>query len=216
MKVYHYTSPKDWGDIQRGSWKSHDNPGLGANFRVGKIDDKAWKTLAIFALLEPVPQNWIHNSKFPDTWSRLKADMGKMLLEIEVEEGDPNVFVIDRGEVEKFRTDKKKEQNRRLAEGNYIGSKVPLLDYLKNIDKYPFALPEVIITDHVPLARISISSEQPLLHESIEEWAEGSVYRQQAIREITSIAELKVWYETKYLPQKEKEQPSSELRGKLR
>lgn len=221
MKIYHYASVRDWEDIKKENSRTKQ-PGLSPRRRLGRIHNKAYAAVAVFALLEATPKNWTHNNKFPDIWSQLKKDIGKMLLEIEIDENDPNIFVIDRGEMEAFLyennsvlSEEEKDAKRERAEGQYIETKIPLAEYLKHPDRYPYVLPEVIFTKGVPIDKITISAEQPLLHESIEQWPEGGMYQKQTIKEIISIPELKVWYETKYLKRKN-EKPHSELHQKLR
>ncbi|MFA6076793.1 MAG: hypothetical protein WC735_01815 [Candidatus Paceibacterota bacterium] len=223
MKVYHYTSLDNWALIKKGSWKSRDKSGLGAIRRVGQVHEDALDTGAVFALLEPVPKNWTHNTQFPDIWFHLTRDIGRMLLEIQVDESDKNVFVVDRGEIEKFLYKigsegggKEIYNERKIAEGKYIGSKVPIAEYLRHPERYPFVLPEVIFTDDIPIEKISISAEQPLMQELLDkEVGETGSYRDSVIRQIKEIPELKAWYETKYLGKKN-ESPSSEIGGKLR
>ena len=100
MKVYHYTHFKNWHHIQKGSWESGGEPGLGASRRMGKEDMDAWKTGAVFTLLEPTPNNWVENEHFKGIWDYLKDEMGILLLELDINPEEDRVFVVDRGHVE--------------------------------------------------------------------------------------------------------------------
>lgn len=219
MKIYHYTSLSDWEEIKQGSYVSNHKPGLGANRRVGRVNNEAWNTTAVFALLEAIPKNWTHNKEFPDIWARLKRDIGKVLLEINIDEKDQSVFVIDRSELQKYldidntnQSEEEKKMNRDTAEGKYIGSRISLFDYLKKENNHSYTLPEVIITEDIPIEKVSISKEQPLLEELLSE-IKGE-YRNRIVKQIKDIPELKDWYEKKYIT--ENKEQISEIRNKLR
>lgn len=202
MKVYHYARTEDWNRIKKGSYKSDNLPGLGANKRVGKHDDEAFDTCAVFALLEPLPREWVSNEHFKLTWETLKSDLyGRVLLEIEVDDTMP-VFVIDRGTIEGVLYEDKTGipgeylfENRKDAERAYIGNKVPLQEYVKNPEKYKFSLPEVIITAHVPFENIRISEQQPLLEEYLHHYKKSPILLEEIHNNIRYIPELKAWYE---------------------
>lgn len=202
MKVYHYTEIKDWKDIKAGSYRSKNIPGLGANRRVGREDREAWNTGAVFCFLEPVPTDWVHNTHFKLTWDAIKHDIqGRMLLEITVDENTP-AYVIDRGLAEghlyKEKTDIPKGYlfpTRKDAEAAYIQSKVPLKEFIEKRQDYNFSLPEVIITEDVPLEKVKISEKQPFLEEDLEKYKNTPIFMEDIMRDINSIPELKAWYE---------------------
>ncbi len=199
MKVYHYSHFDYWRDIKRGSWKSKDKPGLGAHRRMGREDMEAWKTGAVFALLEPLPDNWVKNKDFREIWDYLRNDMGTLLLELDVDPEKDKVFVVDRGHIEGFLYDDKKgiperylHSTRKEGERAYMESKVSLKDYLSRAEEFGYSMPEIIISEDVPLERITISEQQPLLEEELKEY--GGEYRRRRIRDIREIPELARWY----------------------
>jgi hypothetical protein len=215
MKVYHYARTEDWNRIKNGSYKSDNLPGLGASKSVGKHDDEAFDTRAVFALLEPLPREWVSNEHFKLTWESLKSDLsGRVLLEIEVDDRMP-AFVIDCGMREGVLYEDKTGipgeylfENRKAAERAYIGNKVPLQEYVKNPEKYKFSLPEVIITAHVPFENIRISEQQPLLEEYLPYYKKAPIVLEEILLNINYMPELKAWYEKrigKIPPPKEQE-----------
>lgn len=196
MKVFHYADHLKWRDIKKGSWRSNYKPGLGAILRLGSDDGEAWDTTAVFALLEPKPECWTSNPYFKNIWNYLRKNIGKLLLEIDIDSvKDSNVFVVDRGHPEGFLYGDKSgipakylHKSRQDAERQYVLGKIPLHEYLEQRQELDFALPEVIITDDVPLEKISIAADQPLLEESL-------VIDPENIFELERIPELKTWCE---------------------
>lgn len=222
MKLYHYSKIDNWDEIKEGSWVSEDRPGLGANLRMGIEDEGAKETLGLWAFLSPVPEEWKTNEKFPNVWDNLKANMGKMLLEIDIDENDTTAFVADWAHMEGYvRPVKENEESsnqythktRLDAEGAYYKTKISLKDFLDNHDALHYTLPEVILTDHVPLEKIKISETQPLLQEymdlrplsMLKEWKSGMA------KKINEIPELKKWWED-YLSQREYREGGGEIR----
>lgn len=228
VKLYHYTHLNKWQSIKTGSYVSNHVPGLGNSLRVGTTHPEAVNTAAVFSLLEPTPQSWVNNSLFPDTWDRLQAYIGSLLLEVEVDPEEEGIYVLDRGHMEgyiykdepnykkrqpkflrslrrafakdtsKFLYDHKTEE---AAEGAYIASKVPLNEYLKDPEKYHFSLPEVIITKNVTLDRIAVSVEQPKLDAELK--SESVLYKVEILEQIRKVPELQSWlhdYETREVP----------------
>lgn len=200
MKVFHYSHLKNWHGIQTGSWKSLNEPGLGASSRMGHEDMEAWNTGAVFALLEPLPDNWVKNKHFEGIWDYFRHDMGPLLLEIDVDPEKDKVFVVDRGHVEGalYEEDKKgipeKYLHRSTIDGEraYMESKIPLREYLEKATELLYSMPEVIITEHVPLEKIRISEQQPLIEDELRR--ESGEFRQMLIRDIQRIPELSRWY----------------------
>lgn len=169
MKLFHYSHLDDQVGIYEGSWKSNDKPGLGACLRLGKVYPEAMNFFAVFCHLSPLPESWINNSDFPDTWQRFLNNMGKLLLEINVDDKDPDIFVVDRAHMEGFLMGKKEIQERYFhltreeAEKAYFDSKVPLKEFLEKKNELGYSLPEVVVTHDIPIEDIRISDEQPLL-----------------------------------------------------
>jgi len=168
-KVYHYTRLEDWPSIKRGSYKSDHKPGLGPSRGLGTVDPQAFKTYAVFALTDPTPENWTSNPHFPRIWDHLRANIGLMLLEVDVDPTtDKSVYVVDRGHMEGFLYQDKDgippqylHPTRREAEHAYLESKVPFSDFLSG--KYDYSLPEVIFEGRVPIEKISVPPQQPFL-----------------------------------------------------
>lgn len=175
MKVFHYTFDTHWDEIVSGSDKGRGRPGkrgqpgLAATKNMGKYDQEAWETRAVFALLSPLPSSWTDNPYFKKAWKYLFSDIGKVMLEIDINPQTDNAYVVDRAHIEGFLDEDNKtvpeqfqHKTRREAERNYMLSRVHLGDYLR-VDSFNYSLPEVIIPQHVPLDKISVSSQQPLL-----------------------------------------------------
>jgi len=203
MKVFHYTHFKKWPDIKKGSYRSQNKPGLGACGRMGQEDDEAWRTGAICALLEPLPDNWVNNEHFKLTWNYLEHDIGKLLLELDVNPEEDEVFVVDRGHVEGVLHDDKKgipekylHTSIATGERAYMETKIPLKEYLEQEKKLKYSLPEVVITEHFPLEKINISEHQPLLEKKLKDYDyDGNKkLKEMLIKEIEEIPELSSWY----------------------
>lgn len=212
MKVYHYTSFSKIGGIL-GKHRSRDT-GLQPRRKVGMDLPSPDYPRAVFALLEPTPNNWVENKDFPDTWNVLVHDLqlmneGAVLLEIDIDEKD-QAFVGERAHLEGFLTedktsisDKFAHQDSRVAEGEFIKSQIPLRDYVEKVraGKLQYSLPEVVIFNTVPPERISVSSQQPLLEQELRSLRDDD--RENLARLITkgyAQKELKPWrdaYEAK-------------------
>jgi len=198
MIVYHYTRLTDWRGIAEGSSKSNDLPGLAPNMFLANWDPECRKVRASFAFLNPLPPEWISNHEFPYIWATLKSNIGKLLLELTVDED--RTFVVDWGHREGVLSPDKSTVPSRYchdsefaAEAAYVKSMIPLKDYLSgNVDS-PYSLPEVVIPETIPLSRIAISQQQPLLEEMLGKVPEGS-FRRYRLREIMDIPQLKGWY----------------------
>lgn len=202
MKVFHYSHLKNWQDIQRGSWESRNEPGLGASRRIGQEDAEAWGTGAVFALLEPLPDDWVNNEHFKGIWDYFRHDMGTLLLELDVDPEKDKVFVIDRGHIEGVLYENKEgipqkylHASKRDGERAYMESKMSLKEYLERAKELGYSMPEVIITENFPLERISISEQQPLIEDELKRYS--GEFRQMLIRDIQGIPELFRWYENR-------------------
>lgn len=216
MKIYHYTKLENWQDIKEGSYQSKDRPGLGAIKQMGKYDPEAFETGAIWALLKPEPENWTSNKDFPEIWQWLKNDIGRLLLEIEIDLDKDPVFVVDWGHREGFlRKDlpnkipeKYYHQSVQEAERAYMASKISLKEYLERQKELAYSLPEIVVTDYIPLERIKVSDQQHLLEEKLNEWKRISdIYRYNKTI-IEHIPELEQWFG---MYEEERTQKESEL-----
>ena len=134
MIIYHYADIEIWRKIINEPHHHHRQTGLKRKKRI-----KGSTTNAIFAFLEPVPENWKNNQHFQDILEHLKGDMGELLLEIDVNLENDNIFVIDRGHVEGFLYDVNRKNipnkylhdSRKEADRAYLASKIPLKEYLE-------------------------------------------------------------------------------------
>lgn len=198
MIVYHYARLTDWEGITEGSYKSNGVPGLGANMYLAPLDPEGRKIAVAFALLNPLPPEWINNHEFPHIWTKLKVNVGKLLLELTVDEG--RAFVVDWGHREGILSLDKSivppaycHDSEVAAERAYVKSMIPLKDYLSgNVDS-PYSLPEVVIPETTPIDRVAISRQQPLLEEMLDEYKAGD-FRRNRLREIREIPQLAEWY----------------------
>ncbi len=186
MLVYHYTHFDDLRRIFDMGGTSRS--GLRARRRMGHYDLEAFQTGAVFALLEPTPKDWVGNQDFPGIWQFLKEAIGPLLLEVAVDVHSKDAFVVDRGHMEGVFYQGIPEARipmpyahitQEEAERAYIHSKIPLADYLQRRGELSYSLPEVIITDHVPLENVRIAEEQPLIEERWEEYVD---YRRTFLR----------------------------------
>lgn len=212
MKVYHYCKIDSWEDIKNGgAWIGADEPGLIPLRRVGMKHPDAFDTLAVFCLLEPLPKEWTNNPHFKEIWDHLKRNIGQLLIEIEVDK-NTKAFVIDRAKMQGFLEEDKNGvpsqflfPSREDAEREYVESKISLEEYLKRKDELNFSLPEVIITERVPLLKIRISDEQPVIEERLKELKGRGLSDSMYIeRLLEKVPELKDWYE--------KNEPSLEMK----
>jgi len=185
MKIYHYTNLDDWSEIKSGEDYGKD-PGLIPLRRIGKHGE-TWKNSATFCLLEPEPEQWKNNENFTDIWNKFKRNTGRLLLEIEVDENDETIKVVDWANIESALN---RGEDQKKAYDKYWDSKVTLKEYLKNKNKLNFSLPEILITEHVPMEKISVSNEQPRIKEVLEE--EGK-YAERFIDNIKRVPELATW-----------------------
>ncbi|KKT69342.1 MAG: hypothetical protein UX09_C0025G0004 [Candidatus Uhrbacteria bacterium GW2011_GWE2_45_35] len=202
MKVYHYAHLRKWQDIQKGSWKTDNRPGLSAGRRVGQRDKEAWKTMAVFAFLEPLPDSWVNNTCFKGVWmDRFRSNIGSLLLELDVDLEGGEIFVVDNGHMEGFIYQKETgipkkylHRSNEEAERAYMESKISLKDYLEKAEDLGYSMPEIIILKDVPMERIRISDQQPLIEEDLEKYGEGS-FKRDLISDIQRIPELSRWFE---------------------
>lgn len=81
-------------------------------------------------------------------------------------------------------------ESRKKSERAYMASKIPMLDYLESKGG-EYSLPEVIITEHIPLERVTISKQQPLLEADLIMYT--GKWRERIIDQIGKIPELKSW-----------------------
>ena len=176
---------------------SDNTPWLGANRRIGREDEEAYNSAAIFALQEPLPNTWIHNTDFIEIWSYFKQHVWRILLEIDIDLDRDHVYILDRGHMEGFLYEEKEgipekylHGSRLESERAYMQSKKSLKEYL-NSDSW-YSLPEVIITGHVPIGKIKISAQQPLLEADLTKYSEK--IRKILIDKIEKIPELEIWY----------------------
>lgn len=221
MKVFHYSHIENWQDIQRGSWRNQNKPGLRASRRVGQEDREASNTMVIFALLEPLPDNWVRNQHFKGIWNYLRHNIGTLLLELDVDPEKDQVFLVDRGHVEGALYEDKEglpqkylHTSKRAGERAYMESKVPLKDYLERANELDYTLPEVIITGNLPLEKIRISEQQPLIEGDLRRYS-GEI-RQMLIRDIQRIPELSRWYQQREHGRELREWSSGSLGEKLK
>lgn len=183
--VYHYTSFRD-ADVIFGSVSSrYGRPPLGLlpNSRVlAKRENIYLHKSVTFALLEPLPSDWINNPYFPTIWDELKRrirsrDEQGILLEVTVDLSEDVVLVGDRTYNQSglsLATDGLPEQfhHTNEEEGQYwfIDTAIPLAEYQKRqlAGEQLHLLPEVLIFSHIPADRLTVSSQQPLLEENLE------------------------------------------------
>jgi hypothetical protein len=199
VKVFHYSQIERWSEIVKGSWKSGEKPGLGASHRMGHHDDEAFNTCAVFALLEPIPESWTQNPYFKDVWQWLIADIGDLLLEIEVDPETDNVLVVDRGHLEGFLYEDKTgiperymHLSRKAAERAMMESKIPLGEFLARKKELQYSLPEVIFPQNVPLDKISVSTTQSSLEVKLSKY--NRTWEAELMRRVKGIPELQSWH----------------------
>lgn len=204
MILYHYATPGLWKHISEGIGEQAYKGLVPKSSPTNHVDSAN----GIFALTDPMPKSWMLNKLYPDAWTHLislEAGIGRLLLDVEVRPSD-DIMVYDFG----YKLSALKYRRRyniydawvmEEAEGRYLANGLSLSAYLvrkaKGID---FSLPEVIIANPVPLERLSISKDQPLLDEVIE----GRVRyryrineqlddRQELLRQMQAVPELEQW-----------------------
>jgi hypothetical protein len=213
IKVFHYTDFSKLGSVLGDFVEPGRQPGLELGTAIGRVSYPAASTRAVYCLLEPTPDNWVSNPNFPVTWRNLVRnigimDYGKWLLEVGVNFQRDRVLVGDRGHFEGVLCSEEDEtavntptQYRhpglKVAEQAFMTSLIPLADYLDKSDKgaVSYSLPEVLIMDPVPVERIKISEQQPLIEEDLAKpfGQEELIYRILRVSEVKS--ELASWKE---------------------
>lgn len=209
MKIYHYADIERWNRRTMTNKRTGEDVGLKPRKRMGKDDEKASETLGLFGLFSPQPKEWFDNQDFPQVWLDLKSHVGSMLVEIEVDENDPDVYVVDWAPREYFllqESEGRKGEQRRDAEAAYMDSMIKLKDYLARREVLNYSLPEVVFTKEVKPEQIKVSETQPLLEEELSKAREGSEWRRSLERDISLVPELQAWYQ-KY---REAQEPKSE------
>lgn len=201
MKVYHYSAFDDWREITSSRGETQ-NPGLQASRRIGQEDESALKTRALFALLNPLPEEWINNKYFEEIWGKLRRKVGILLLEIDVDFEKDEAFVLDRGHMEGFLYESKASipekylhPSRKAAERAYMESRVPVREYLTRKKELEYAIPEVIFLQNIPLRQVRVSNEQPFIEEELQRAT--NEYQRRLILRIQEIPELVSWYENR-------------------
>lgn len=176
MEVYHYTRENYWYQMKFS----------------GKLEPKGWfgprtkGTSATFALLEAEPRNWTDEQRFPGTWTDLIKRVGMvvfspvevayakdlLILAVEVDPTNPNVFVADRGlwEIHERGLSAEMAGGRNVGEWAYYTSRVTLEEYIENERELGYLLPEVIITEEIPTSIIKPLAYQPFLEKELESW----------------------------------------------
>ena len=203
MIIYHYTHSPRWKEIKQ--------DGLQPNRLEGIVRSPDFFA---FGLLDPTPDAWTRNKDFPTIWESLKGHIGEILLEIKVDPESDEVYVVDRGHYEGSTGENPnippRYRHSSLEEGTkaYIGSRVPLKDYLRQAEHLQYSLPEIIFGEPISPDRIHVSETQPLLEEDIalKNWIRGidEPPQQNTLKEkevlarerLKTIPELGPWFET--------------------
>jgi hypothetical protein len=156
--IYHYTNGEAFHSMETGF--DYNRMGLYPLRRFAKLSEKGLPEEAheavTFALLNPEPESWKKNLKFPKLWDFLLHDicLGRkeiILLTFETIPSD-EIFVVDRGIVENYLYGRKKTlKGRSLAYLAYWNSRVPLSGYEEN-----FEVPEVIIKNTIEFSRLKV------------------------------------------------------------
>lgn len=216
VTVYHYARMIDWQFVEDGTSHADWKPGLMAS-RIGQSYEEAFNTMAVFALLEPLPQEWIFNKDFKNLWENFRCHTGELLLEIEIYPEVDKIFVADRGHMQGYFNYERDGIPKRYsyntlqeAERAYMKSKIPLAQYLLKAKRLKYSLPEVIILKElVPLERIKISKQQPRLEERLKKFGKFHI---SYLRVIEASPELSDWYK-KYREKEEKSMDSTSKTG---
>lgn len=154
------------------------------------------------ALLEPLPDSYVNNPHFLYEWIDLKKHVGKILIEVDVDEGDESIFVADRAHIiGHSAVDQGKippkyiHQTRWEADEAFYQNRVSLREYLQEIQatKDFFLLPEVNLTTRVPKERLGIPHYQPLLQEELE--GMDNDQRSKEITQLLKIPQMRPWIE---------------------
>jgi hypothetical protein len=205
MKVYHYTSFSKIGDIL--GKRIGETSGLKPRRRIGLFSPSLDNPRATFGLLEPTPDNWVNNPHFPATWRTLVHDLtvmghGALLLEADVESKKDRAFVGERAHLEGILYSEKGgipsefiHEEKSQAEKAFMDSLVPTDEYVAG--EMGYSLPEVVILNTVPLEKIIVSSQQPLIEEDLTRTrSEDREYLVHLITDGRAKAELTPWRTT--------------------
>jgi hypothetical protein len=208
MNIYHYTDVRNYWSIKNGNpkanklttdghWINEAPPGLRPMSSEGRFNQQLNSRAAIFCLLEPQPLAWINNQDFKDMWKRL--DHQELLLTLDVNPNDPNIYVADAGHIQGFLyrdtypslPTNYKHLSLSVAESKYAITKILLSDYLQREVDLNYSLPEVLVEKSIPIDRIAITAFQPELFEILKNYRGDQ--REIYIRSIGHIPELSTW-----------------------
>lgn len=176
-KMYHYTNDYAWHEMNHGKegWLLFD--AQTGNFVKGTSVRGLWphKRFVIlgkgnslpmrvhdpanFGFLEPRPDNWINNKEFPYFWNivmeRVHAggcSHRKKILILEAEVNPEKTFVVDRGHVENFLYENRKNRGtEEAAYRKYWKSRVLIDQYKGN-----YCLPEVVTWEPIGLDKLRV------------------------------------------------------------
>lgn len=184
VKVYHYTNGRAWRGMQNGydgylvsvpySDKMIDSTQVRGLWPTGRCialgdssipyPNKAYESVNR-ALLEPLPNDWIHNDEFQNIWVILMGDIMRektvILLEITIDLEKDDVWVLDRGHVEHFMYQNAR-YDRKTAYTFFWNSRVPLGFYLDHQNELGFQLPVVMIFSIIPVEQLRVIWEKTL------------------------------------------------------
>jgi len=169
MKAYHYTNPHKWESVQLGL--DHCLKALLPLRRVvlpscaSGLEAKAYRTNALFCLLEAQPSSWFANKEFPLIWKNLLENIRSFqgdvtLLSFNLTSED-TAYVLDRAHVERYLNksyinDDVNNFKRTKAYGDYWSSRVSFSEYSGE-----YCLPELIVLNEIPIKRISVEWSGP-------------------------------------------------------
>ena len=202
MKVFHYTKGELWDEVMHGSYRTNYAPGLAQSPVAILFPDEL---RGVFALLESEPRAWKENKLFPHTWDYLLHDVGRVLLEIEVNEDSPDTLVLERAHADGYKFGRIpgvaipsafRHQTLAEAERAYLESKVPFSVYRELTSAQKYCLPEVLLVGDVPIKQVRVSLHQPRMDELLASGA--SRLMDKTLKQVPELAE---WLRVRRAPE---------------
>lgn len=205
MKIYHYRKLERWPQ-EKAHLRANAHLGL-KTFASSKVGDRR----ATFGLLEPTPEKWVSSIDFPGVWSNLTFNTGELLLELNIDPRQDSAFVLDQGHMRTMDNGwyldtsphRYHHETQDDALREYLGSALPIEEYISRQAELNYSLPEVVIKQDLALGKVQEATSQPVLeelldmlrqHQPVEDLTRFSRFARGVLRDIRAIPELETWY----------------------
>lgn len=177
--IYHYASLDRLTNIQA--------TGELRGRRLGTVHHDAYNEIVVFCLENPRPAEWLNNVEFDHAWGKLRAQVGKLLLEIDIDGIQDQVKVVDWATMERHLQGPEETFSRHTAESDYLASRRSFADFIA--DRSSTSLPELILPSPIAIERIRVAKNQPDLDYLLSGGYLGD-FREDLLRQVARTPEL--------------------------